>query len=102
MLGTATFVTPLAVLGVPPQLLKHGVHDMVGAAVDELCIVIEQLSDRRLDADFSRHNDCLLFNNWHWTSSLSELQFLQTLRPWKKVRHAFCAEGRERPRNTFW
>jgi hypothetical protein len=58
-------VTPFAVFRVAPQLLEHGIDDVVRAAIDESRIVVEEFSNRRLDPDFSRDDDGLLLDECH-------------------------------------
>jgi hypothetical protein len=58
-------ITPFAVFRVTPQLLEHGIDDVIRAAVDEARIVIEEFSNRRLDPDFSRDDNGLLLDECH-------------------------------------
>ncbi len=79
-------VAPPPVFRVSPQLLEHGIDDVVHASVDESCILVEKFSDRSLDSDFSRTITACFLLTAILNFLLFSIAILPKLLPGKKAR----------------
>jgi hypothetical protein len=79
-------VAPPPVFRVSPQLLEHGIDDVVHASVDESCILVEKFSDRSLDSGFSRTITACFLLTAILNFLLFSIAILPKLLPGKKAR----------------
>src|SRR5580658_6842608 len=94
---------PLAVVMVPPEhFLQDGIDDMVGIALDELCVVFQEFIDRFFQSDFPGCDFWCFLNDRHGVPPLvmrvcSELPVTAEKIPGTIQR----AVGRERSHELF-
>src|ERR1700689_5441521 len=94
---------PLAVIVVPPEHFLHdGINDVVGIALNESCVVFQELIDRFLQSDFPGCHFWRFLNDRHGVPPLvmrvcSELPITVEKTPGTIQR----AAGRERPHELF-
>jgi len=65
-LSRATRFAPLAVFLIPPEFfLENGIHNVIGAALNEPGVIVDEFADGGLDVELPSHDSVLLLDQWH-------------------------------------